>query len=231
MIGTKSAVPANAPSEYYTAPVRRVDGDYDTLGRLNKEVPDDRVDPNSESLDAHRNHHLVLGEGLPIEEQGHEIVPLQPALAELLQLLGTGPDEPAGDGGRTQTEDLRDERGGRGVVPVTEPVEDLEEEPGIGRVGDLQPVVDRQGDLLPGQPIAEAKGVASLVQLRMAHLLDSMWLQKVSAMRKDYERLTAEISRQTGLSVVVEEIYNWIAFLPSRVSPKAPTSKERMDLS
>ena len=49
-----------------------------------------------------------------------------------------------------------------------------------------------------------------------------MWLKKAGATREDYERLAADISRQTGLSMAIEGVYHWIAFLPSRVSPKAP---------
>jgi DNA polymerase elongation subunit (family B) len=53
-------------------------------------------------------------------------------------------------------------------------------------------------------------------------IVDSMWLQKSGATREDYERLAAEISRKTGLPILVEGMYNWIAFLPSKRSPKAP---------
>lgn len=35
-----------------------------------------------------------------------------------------------------------------------------------------------------------------------------------------YDNFT--ISQQTGLPILVEGMYNWIAFLPSKRSPKAP---------
>lgn len=62
-------------------------------------------------------------------------------------------------------------------------------------------------------------------------LFDAYWISfyfagpeaalKAGATQADYERLAADISRHTGLSIVVEGMYNWIAFLPSRVFPKA----------
>jgi DNA polymerase elongation subunit (family B) len=71
--------------------------------------------------------------------------------------------------------------------------------------------------LLVAKEIAEAAGY-SLIHA----IVDSMWLQKPGATLQDYERLAADISRQTELPILVEGMYNWIAFLPSRVSPKAP---------
>ncbi|MGH7412253.1 MAG: DNA polymerase domain-containing protein, partial [Candidatus Methylomirabilis sp.] len=71
--------------------------------------------------------------------------------------------------------------------------------------------------LLTAKEIAEAKGYSLLHAI-----VDSMWLQKAGATLQDYERLAADISRQTGLSILVEGMYNWIAFLPSTRSPKAP---------
>ena len=71
--------------------------------------------------------------------------------------------------------------------------------------------------LLAAKEIAEAQGYSLLHAI-----VDSMWLQKAGAMVQDYERLAADISRQTGLPILVEGMYNWIAFLPSKRSPKAP---------
>lgn len=71
--------------------------------------------------------------------------------------------------------------------------------------------------LLTAKEIAEAQGY-SLIHA----IVDSMWLTKAGATLEEYERLAADISRQTGLSILVEGMYNWIAFLPSRRSPKAP---------
>ena len=71
--------------------------------------------------------------------------------------------------------------------------------------------------LLTAKEIAEAQGYSLLHAI-----VDSMWLQKAGATVQDYERLAADISRQTGLPILVEGMYNWIAFLPSKRSPKAP---------
>lgn len=71
--------------------------------------------------------------------------------------------------------------------------------------------------LLAAKEIAEAQGY-SLIHA----IVDSVWLKKAGATREDYERLATDISQQTGLSILVEGMYDWIAFLPSKRSPKAP---------
>lgn len=71
--------------------------------------------------------------------------------------------------------------------------------------------------LLAAKEIAEAQGYALLHAI-----VDSMWLQKPGATLQDFEQLAADISRQIGLPILVEGMYNWIAFLPSKRSPKAP---------
>ena len=71
--------------------------------------------------------------------------------------------------------------------------------------------------LLTAKEIAEAQGYALLHAI-----VDSMWLQKPGATLREYERLADDISRQTGLPILVEGMYEWIAFLPSKRSPKAP---------
>ena len=71
--------------------------------------------------------------------------------------------------------------------------------------------------LLVAKEVAEAGG-HSLIHA----IVDSMWLEKEGATLQDYERLAADISQQTWLSILVEGMYNWIAFLPSKVCSKAP---------
>jgi len=68
--------------------------------------------------------------------------------------------------------------------------------------------------LLRAKDLAEAQG------FRMLHaLVDSMWLQKPGAGAQAYAALTREIERVTNLPVYVEGVYNWVAFLPSRLHP------------
>lgn len=71
--------------------------------------------------------------------------------------------------------------------------------------------------LLTAKEIAEAQGYSLLHAI-----VDSMWLEKAGATLRDYEQLAADISRQIGLPIFVEGMYNWIAFLPSKRFPKAP---------
>jgi hypothetical protein len=46
--------------------------------------------------DPQGDDHLILGEGLPVQEQSYEVIGFQAALAELLQLAGAGLDEAPG---------------------------------------------------------------------------------------------------------------------------------------
>jgi len=65
--------------------------------------------------------------------------------------------------------------------------------------------------LLRAKEVAESRG------FRMLHaLVDSMWLQRPGATRADYEALAQAITGATGLSIFVEGIYRWLAFLPSK---------------
>lgn len=79
--------------------------------------------------------------------------------------------------------------------------------------------------LLHAKEIAESKG------FRFLHaIVDSLWLQKQGAVRADYEDLAVEISQRTGLPIVVEGLYRWIGFLPSRVNPRMPVHNQFVGL-
>ncbi len=68
--------------------------------------------------------------------------------------------------------------------------------------------------LLRAKEVAEARGH------RMLHaLVDSMWLHRPGASREEYEALAYAIEQETGLPILVEGVYDWIAFLPSRTHP------------
>jgi DNA polymerase elongation subunit (family B) len=68
--------------------------------------------------------------------------------------------------------------------------------------------------LLRAKEVAEAQGY------RMLHaLVDSVWLQRTSAGRAEYEALARMIAEATGLPIAVEGVYRWIAFVPSRTHP------------
>ena len=53
---------------------------------------------------------------------------------------------------------------------------------------------------------------------RVAHgIVDSLWLSKSDATKKDYSELCDKIKEETGFKIVLEGIYKWIVFLPSKV--------------
>ncbi|MBX9658380.1 MAG: hypothetical protein K2X00_07415 [Nitrospiraceae bacterium] len=79
--------------------------------------------------------------------------------------------------------------------------------------------------LLRAKEIAESQG------FRFLHaIVDSLWLQKPGAGRDAYDRLAADISTQTELPIVVEGLYRWIGFLPSRVNPRMPVHNQFVGL-
>ncbi len=79
--------------------------------------------------------------------------------------------------------------------------------------------------LLRAKEIAESQG------FRFLHaIVDSLWLQKPGAGRDDYDRLAVDISTQTELPIVVEGLYRWIGFLPSRVNPRMPVHNQFVGL-
>ena len=71
--------------------------------------------------------------------------------------------------------------------------------------------------LLDTARIAEGRG------FEVIHgIVDSLWVQKEKADRRDYLALKAEIESETGFALSFEGIYKWVAFLPSKVEPGIP---------
>ncbi|MHB2037399.1 MAG: DNA polymerase domain-containing protein [Nitrososphaerales archaeon] len=65
--------------------------------------------------------------------------------------------------------------------------------------------------LLHAMRIAEQSGH------RVVHgIVDSLWLSKAAATREDYLELCGRIYEETGFKIVLEGIYKWIVFLPSK---------------
>jgi DNA polymerase I len=71
--------------------------------------------------------------------------------------------------------------------------------------------------LLDATRIAERNGFTIL-----HGIVDSLWLQKEGTTESDYERLCAEIERETGFKISFEGIYRWVAFLKSRMDGVTP---------
>lgn len=79
--------------------------------------------------------------------------------------------------------------------------------------------------------LLRAKEIAESAGFRLLHaIVDSLWLQKPGADRENYERLAATISAQTSLPIVLEGLYRWIGFLPSRVNPRMPVHNQFVGL-
>jgi DNA polymerase elongation subunit (family B) len=65
--------------------------------------------------------------------------------------------------------------------------------------------------LLVAKEIAEQRGFELLHAL-----VDSLYVQKTRATRRDYELLAREIEEQTKLPIAIEAVYRYVVFLPSR---------------
>jgi DNA polymerase-2 len=79
--------------------------------------------------------------------------------------------------------------------------------------------------------LLRAKEIAESAGFRLLHaIVDSLWLQKPGAGREDYDQLAATISARTGLPIMVEGLYRWIGFLPSRVNPRMPVHNQFVGL-
>jgi DNA polymerase elongation subunit (family B) len=53
-------------------------------------------------------------------------------------------------------------------------------------------------------------------------IVDSLWIKKEGATRKEVAYLCREASRVTGIPLMVEGRYRWIVFVPSKALPKLP---------
>lgn len=73
--------------------------------------------------------------------------------------------------------------------------------------------------------ILRAKEIAEGEGYHLIHgIVDCVWLKKAGASRDDYEQLAAAISRDVGIDLSLEGIYNWILFPSSKMDPQAPTA-------
>ncbi|HET7100057.1 MAG TPA: DNA polymerase domain-containing protein, partial [Terriglobia bacterium] len=68
-----------------------------------------------------------------------------------------------------------------------------------------------------------AKEAAELKGYRVLHaLIDSLYVKREGATRRDYEQLAQEIERLTGLPLALEAVYRYVVFLPSRQNAEIP---------
>lgn len=79
--------------------------------------------------------------------------------------------------------------------------------------------------------LLRAKEMAEAAGFRLLHaIVDSLWLHKPRADRQAYDTLARDISVATRLPIVVEGLYRWIGFLPSRVNPRMPVHNQFVGL-
>ena len=65
--------------------------------------------------------------------------------------------------------------------------------------------------------LLQAMHLAERENYRVVHgIVDSLWLSKPSATRDDYLELCDKISEETGFKIVLEGVYKWLVFLPSK---------------
>jgi DNA polymerase-2 len=73
--------------------------------------------------------------------------------------------------------------------------------------------------------LLRAKEAAEDLGYRVTYLyVDGLWVQKKGISEDGIQALLDEITRRTGLPIALEGLYNWIAFLPSRVDDRVPVA-------
>ncbi|TAM84401.1 MAG: hypothetical protein EPN47_01635 [Acidobacteria bacterium] len=76
---------------------------------------------------------------------------------------------------------------------------------------------------LAREKLLVAKEAAELKGFRVLHaLVDSLYVERRGATRRDYEQLAQEIERLTGLPLALEAVYRYVVFLPSRQNAEIP---------
>ncbi len=69
--------------------------------------------------------------------------------------------------------------------------------------------------------LLQAMRVAEKENFRVLHgIVDSLWLSKPGTTREDYQELCDKIRSETKFKIVLEGIYKWIVFLPSKTDSK-----------
>ena len=70
--------------------------------------------------------------------------------------------------------------------------------------------------------LLQAKEIVESHGCRVLHIYDDgLWIHKPGSQhRPDYESLLTEISQQVGITIELEGVYRWLAFLPSRTEPR-----------
>jgi len=76
------------------------------------------------------------------------------------------------------------------------------------------------------EALLRAKETAEELGFTVLHLyVDGLWVKKAGAKEPaDFQPLLEEVCRRTGLPISLDGIYDWVAFLPSRVNARVPVA-------
>ncbi len=107
--------------------------------------------------DPQRDHHGIVGEHLPVQEQRDDVVLLQATFLQGLELAGRGPDVAPGDTRSAQAKRLGDRLGRGPIVPATQPIQHPPQHALIGGPWLLEPLVTLERDLHPRLPVADPR--------------------------------------------------------------------------
>ncbi len=81
------------------------------------------------------------------------------------------------------------------------------------------------------EKLLQAKEICEEEGFELLHALtDSLWIHKKGLSEKDVERVCKRISEVTGITMVIEGIYRWLAFLPSKGNPESPVANRYFGL-
>ena len=73
------------------------------------------------------------------------------------------------------------------------------------------------------EKLIQAREVCEAHGFRVLHaIVDSLWIHKEGVTEEDIAMLCRRIQETAGISISLEGVYKWIAFLPSRRSPRIP---------
>jgi DNA polymerase II len=73
------------------------------------------------------------------------------------------------------------------------------------------------------EKLIQAREVCEAHGFRVLHaIVDALWIQKDGATEEELAMLCRRIQDTVGIPIALEGVYKWIAFLPSRVSPRVP---------
>jgi DNA polymerase-2 len=81
------------------------------------------------------------------------------------------------------------------------------------------------------EKLLTAKEICEEMGFELLHALtDSLWIRKKDLKEEEVLRLCQKISEATGITMSLEGIYRWMAFLPSKGNPESPVANRYFGL-